>query len=248
MTTKAFTTNIFIFICVLLFACSPAASLASADNENLAGSWEGVLEVSGQRLSLIIHLKDTSDGQTGLMDSPNQNAYGVIMSKVSFANNKLLFEIKSMGIHYEGTFNKEKNTLEGNFIQGQPYKLNFSRKNQSATENVIKTSSSNNFNDIVGTWSGDILIPSSPLAFVIHVNQNKNATLNATADSPDQNAFGLKVDSISFSDGILKFSLLETGITYEGKLLADSAKIHGAFRQKGAEFPLNFSLGAVEKK
>jgi len=207
-------------------------------NSNLVGNWKGELKVSGVTLPVIIHLSEEDGQQKGSLDTPSQGGFDIPMSKLAFDSEKLLFEIADLSIHYEGKYDAEKQQISGNFIQGGVLKLSFSR---------IINSQSNDSNDIVGTWNGVIPIPNNPLTFVIHVKQN-GEQLSATADSPDQEVYGMEIDGISFQNGILEFNNSRLQMSYRGNLNADKKTISGIFSQSGNSLGLELSKGASKKK
>jgi len=55
------------------------------------GDWYGTLDAMGQKLPLVIHLKDSAGSWTGTMDSPKQKAYGIEMTKVEVNGMNLVF-------------------------------------------------------------------------------------------------------------------------------------------------------------
>lgn len=97
---------------------------------------------------------------------------------------------------------------------------------------------------IVGTWSGNIVLPQGELPLVLHVSEEEGK-LSATMDSPLQNAFGLPVDSISFADAQLRFAVNVAQLNYQGQLVAADS-ISGTFSQGGAQLPLGFKKGSAD--
>jgi hypothetical protein len=91
---------------------------------------------------------------------------------------------------------------------------------------------------IDGQWNGLLDIYGTKLRLVIHITE-PDSGLVATLDSPDQGAYGLVADSISFADGTVKFALKQLNATYDGTLEGDLIK--GTFRQAWLELPLELS-------
>jgi uncharacterized protein len=88
----------------------------SVHGQELQGSWSGTLEVMGQRLPLNFHFEPAGDDWQGTMDSPNQGAKGIKMSKVLFNGMMLTFEVAMAGITYEGIWAEPG--FKGTFKQG----------------------------------------------------------------------------------------------------------------------------------
>lgn len=209
-----------------------------ANEQSLLGDWKAELKVAGTSLPLIIHLTSESKTFKGTLDTPSQGGFGIPMTKLKLEANELLFSINGLSIHYEGKFNSKNGRIEGNFIQGSVYPLNFQR---------VNNSQSNDFKDIVGTWNGIIPIPNNPLSFVLHLKV-ESGQLVASGDSPDQNSFNMKIEKVEFNNGQLIFSKAGLAMSYTGSLSQDKKSIEGIFTQKGNSLGLNFSRDALKKK
>ncbi len=225
----------------LLFFLMLMFSVTLCAQPNLAGDWESELAVGDNVLPLVIHLSEKDGTQLGSLDSPSQGVYRMAMTKVEFDDQKLLFELSNLGIHYEGTLDSESATVVGKFIQGSVFDLTFNR----VGDPTFAVSDSSDPDHVTGTWNGLIRIPDNPLAFVIHVS-NESGQLTATGDSPDQSAFGIGIDEVSFENGTLTFTIEQLGVRYSGRMVADHSSIIGSFAQGGGEFKL--VLGREEVK
>ena len=98
--------------------------------------------------------------------------------------------------------------------------------------------------NIEGYWTGSIDVQgiSLRLAFTINVSGD---TLLTTMDSPDQEVFGIPVQSTYTNDDTLRFEMPNASIKYEG-VLDSSGRYIGMFNQGGMAFPLN--LEKTEEK
>jgi len=97
-------------------------------SQDITGEWNGALHVQGMQLRLVFHISKTDTAYNATMDSPDQGAKDIPMSKVTFENNLLTIEMSAAGIKYTG---KPDNTgvVVGTFQQGgQSFPLNLSRK------------------------------------------------------------------------------------------------------------------------
>ncbi|MDZ7613747.1 MAG: alpha/beta fold hydrolase [Flavobacteriaceae bacterium] len=112
---RIITFTIFIFSVLTSFA------------QDITGDWYGLLKVQGMPLRLVFHVTKAADGYSATMDSPDQGAKDIPVSKTSFENNTVIFEISSAGVVYEGIL-KDK-IVEGTFKQrGQELALSLSRE------------------------------------------------------------------------------------------------------------------------
>jgi pimeloyl-ACP methyl ester carboxylesterase len=99
---------------------------------------------------------------------------------------------------------------------------------------------------VVGDWNAALDVSGVKLRLVLHITATGD-TLTGTLDSPDQGAVGLKIDSLSFKDGVLKFEMNALGGTYEGKQSSDGKEIDGQWSQQGVSLPLKFtSIASAE--
>jgi hypothetical protein len=93
----------------------------------ITGEWNGALNAHGTQLRLVFHISKADAGYSATMDSPDQGAKGIPMSKTEFTNPYLTIALASAGIEYTGTLKSD--SIIGIFKQGgQTFPLNFSRK------------------------------------------------------------------------------------------------------------------------
>lgn len=100
--------------------------------------------------------------------------------------------------------------------------------------------------EITGQWNGILKVQGTQLRIVFNISKTENG-YTATMDSPDQNAKGIPVSSVSFDNPKLKIAAANLGLEYEG-LLKPEMIIEGTFKQGGMSIPLNLTREVVEKK
>jgi pimeloyl-ACP methyl ester carboxylesterase len=88
-----------------------------------------------------------------------------------------------------------------------------------------------------GVWESALATPAAKLRLGLTVTRGADGALSAKFDSIDQGAFGLPLQDVSFTDGVLKFALKAAGASFEGKLNTEGTEIAGTFRQ-GLGLPL----------
>ncbi len=95
--------------------------------------------------------------------------------------------------------------------------------------------------NFTGTWQGTLKV-AGELELILHVTQLPDDSYTATFDSPDQNAIGIKCDTVITkedpSGDELTFTINKYRVSYTGKLVNDSI-LSGTFTQ-GAHLPLEF--------
>lgn len=88
-----------------------------------------------------------------------------------------------------------------------------------------------------GSWAGILSPGGLNLRILFHISQ-KNGTLTATMDSPDQGVKGIPVSKVSFVSDNLQLEVGSVKGQYSGKISSDGMKIEGVWKQSGAEFAL----------
>lgn len=94
--------------------------------QDITGTWNGVLEFSGVRLRLVLHISGENGLYQATLDSPDQGAKGIPATQVKYADRALEIEITSLRASYKGTF--ENDRIVGTFTQNNlPVPLNLGR-------------------------------------------------------------------------------------------------------------------------
>lgn len=86
-----------------------------------------------------------------------------------------------------------------------------------------------------GSWQGVLKVSGMELRIVFNVSDTDSG-LKVTMDSPDQSAFGIKVDSASFKNDSVYFYSARVQGYYDGLYKKDS--IDGNWHQAGSSWPL----------
>jgi fermentation-respiration switch protein FrsA (DUF1100 family) len=86
-----------------------------------------------------------------------------------------------------------------------------------------------------GIWQGVLRVQGFELRLVFNVAETEG-NLTATMDSPDQNAFGIKVDSAYFNNDSVYFYIAQAKGYYDGIYQKDS--ISGTWHQGGGAWPV----------
>ncbi|WP_299702962.1 alpha/beta fold hydrolase [uncultured Pontibacter sp.] len=108
------------FFTLLLVLLSAASSFAQqpVPPSQIAGSWKGVLDISGTKLPLVLHISaDPSGALSATMDSPQQGARGIPVQEVRLTQDSLYLNIKAIGGVYVGRVTSPE-TIEGHWKQG----------------------------------------------------------------------------------------------------------------------------------
>jgi hypothetical protein len=92
---------------------------------------------------------------------------------------------------------------------------------------------------LAGNWTGVITSAQGAHRILLHVSGPYTA-MKATAEFPDQEVSNAQVDSITFSDSTLQFSVPALEARYSG-VLNDAGNIVGTLTQRGTGIPLTLA-------
>ena len=111
----------FLVILLILFV---SVTMSAQD---VTGQWYGVLKVQGTQLRLVFNVTKSGTALSSTMDSPDQGAKGIPVTKTTFENSKIKFEVSNAMIEYNGELKNDE--IIGTFKQaGQEFPMNLSRK------------------------------------------------------------------------------------------------------------------------
>ncbi|MFT3751336.1 MAG: CocE/NonD family hydrolase [Paludibacter sp.] len=113
--------KIVITLSIVFYALTAAA-------QDIAGDWNGSLKIQGMQLRIVFHVTKTDAGYTATMDSPDQGAKGIPLSKATYENQVLVLEMAALKLNFTGTYDN-KETVTGTFSQaGQSLPMVLTRK------------------------------------------------------------------------------------------------------------------------
>lgn len=210
-----------------------AVPTASAQVE-LAGSWEGAISDGTRSVRTVLHLSPDDEGRlVGTVDSPEQNAFGLGLSEVAFAEGALSFRVPDTNGAWTGKLDSESGLLIGIWKQrGADLELVLERID---------------VDPLVGTWSGKGDFGPIELRIVFHVGTRADGSFGASMVSPDQSPAYVPVTSVSVGeDGTLSLEVSTISARYEGRPNAECTRIEGHLLQGGGKFKLNLEkIGGV---
>ena len=208
---------------------------AGTHAQSVEGDWQGTLKAGGGELRLVLHVtKDEKGGLKATLDSPDQNSMGTPVTSITLADSTLKFEMQMIAGSYEGKVNTDRTNISGTWTQGgSSAPLEFSRVAASAEakKRLLKPS------DIDGEWEGMLDAGSQSLRLVLHIVTYEDG-MTAKLDSPDQNAMGLPVTTITRDGAKLKFEMKQIAGGFEGTINQELNSISGSWTQGGGSLAL----------
>lgn len=108
----------FVLRSFLLLSLVSMSMIHAQQNEIPIGTWQGTLKVSGMELRIVFHITQTEDGNlTATMDSPDQGAKDIPVSKVTYHSGHIIMEVAAIRGEYEGTLSGDKTHINGEWRQ-----------------------------------------------------------------------------------------------------------------------------------
>lgn len=206
---------------------------APAISQQLAGDWQGMLQIGPAQLQLVLHVVgDSATGYRGTLDSPDQNAMGMTLDGISLAQSRLSFVLPQVGGAYEGTYNEGAGVFVGLWSQGgQSWPLELARKPAGADAPRVPRPG-----ELDGAWQGDLPVQGQTVGLVLRIRTYEDG-LGGTMDVPAQNASGLPVTVLTRQDDRIHLEMRQIAASFDGTLDLANGTISGTWRQGGAETP-----------
>ncbi len=107
----------------LLFACSAFVAAepqaAAAQQKPVVGTWQGTLPNGmGGQIRVVLKVAQAADGAlSATMDSPDQNATGIPVAKITYEPPKMTLDVAAVTGSYEGTLDPQKSEISGTWRQ-----------------------------------------------------------------------------------------------------------------------------------
>ncbi|MEN6576206.1 MAG: alpha/beta fold hydrolase [Phycisphaerales bacterium] len=113
-----------VLVAAVFCSMSPAlpaqAGSGGPKGPSLEGTWLGTLQMTPTAsLRVVFNIQRKPDGSfSGTLDSPDQGATGLSISRIAVEDNKVTVEATAIGGRYDGTLNADGSELSGKWMQG----------------------------------------------------------------------------------------------------------------------------------
>ncbi|UYZ58779.1 alpha/beta hydrolase family protein [Hymenobacter latericus] len=103
---------------LLVLLCFSATAWAQGNAPLRAGIWRGKMQAGATELPLIFHIAEAANGaRTATLDSPNQNAYGLPVEKVTQRADSVILQLTRPAARFAGRVVGGGKQLEGAWLQ-----------------------------------------------------------------------------------------------------------------------------------
>jgi len=223
---------------VLLVTAALPAVLAAQTPAPLAGNYTGTLQAGEAQLHLVLHLTKTSSGAYhASLDSLDQGVFATEASSVKVAAATLNLEVTSLGIHFDGTFSSDHQTIDGLWSQGDAaLPLVFRRE----SHNAAARKPAEAIFLVEGLWQSALETHGLRLRLQLHVAHDTDGQLVGALDSLDQQVDGLPAIRMELKEAAFRFEIPAVAGVFEGTLNPSKNKLIGTWSQTGAEEKIEF--------
>ncbi len=106
--------------------------------QTITGDWNGIIDLEGVSIQVVIHIEQVENGFKATMDSPDQNAFDIPLDTLTLKSRQLEFILKNAGAKYIGVVDESFTNIKGTFSQGgQNLPLEFQRGKIKPPENSM---------------------------------------------------------------------------------------------------------------
>jgi hypothetical protein len=210
------------------------------------GHWSGSLEAPDHPIAMEVDLDKAANGWIGSISIPEQNATGIPLDAVTFANGKCTFHLTGApgDPTFTGTFSADGKTMAGDFTQGPatiPFK--FSRTGDPKVEEAKASPAV--AKDFLGTWEGTLEGPG--LRLILKMSNDAGGA-KAVLITVDQGGAEIPVSTIDQKDSKVTLMVKMVGGQYEAEINKEGSELNGTWTQGGNSFPLKLKKAAAQDK
>lgn len=223
---------------IILVLC--LISFAALTAQNVIGDWEGQIAIQGTELKVIFHVTQGQDGLESTLDSPNQGAFDIEMDETVYQGDTLTIKSNKLNLVAALTYDEDQDELEGQFNQGP---LSTSLKLERLKEKQEVASN----HPMAGDWNSELDVMGTQLRIVFHITES-DGIVSTTMDSPDQGAYGIKLDTTIVDDNEISLASSAMRMDIKGTYVPDSNIIRARFKQGPLDEEIVLSREEIEKK
>jgi hypothetical protein len=216
-----------------------AYALAASAQQDVSGTWAGVLEAApGSTLRIhFVLTKNAAGGYSAVVTSPDQGGIkNVAADDVSFDAGRLTLTVKELSGAYDGRF--ENGSFTGEWRQqGTALPLKLTPYEKPTLSAAAKET-------LAGSWVGKITGPAGSVTLVYRFETNATGDFVGYLDSVDEGAFGIPMQDITLDAGRLSLAIPRARVEYTATLAGD--EMQGTWKQLNQQVPLTLRRGKYE--
>jgi hypothetical protein len=212
--------------------------------ENMAGRWEGSIQIPGQEFNLIVDLDQTNGKDwTGSIIIPGLGVKGAPLAEILVSDSGVSFAIKG-ALASERTGQTrlkghltEAGQVSGDFLQaGNTAPFVLEKTGPPQVELPRKSTAISK--DLEGEWKGDYEMSGYSRHVTLTLANHEPGAASAQLVVVGKRTTNAPVDLLTEEGGFLTIVSHEIGITYEGRFRKEAGEIKGTFTLGPFEAPL----------
>ncbi len=215
-----------------------SGALLCAAAESPAARWEGVVQIPGRELRLVIDLAQDAQGQwAGSAIAPDAAVKGAPLTDIAVRDTEVAFTIPGAlggprlkgrvdGGTFRGEYQQAGNTAPFLLERTGPPQVDPPRRSTPVPR------------EIVGEWQGDLTLNGNKLRATITLINTPGGGAAAQFVVVGKRRTEIPVDLVTEEEGLLTLQSDAFHLSFEGRIRAGSAEIAGAFLQGPIETPL----------
>ena len=226
------------FRCLLACGCF---TLAVAQTD-FSGHWEGTIEIPNGPTRLALDLAKNAKGAwIASLGVPEQKITGLRVTDISVVGSELRFAVRDL----PGSPAFELTLVDGKLkgallVQALSLALEMQRTGEAKVD--IAPPSPAVSKELEGDWEGLVPVPNGQgLVIIIHFKNQPDQTVEATIDSPGQDAIGLPLRAVAQKGAAVEFAV-GVGGSYKGTLNKEGTQIAGEWTQRSGAAPITLNL------
>jgi RNA polymerase sigma factor (sigma-70 family) len=212
----------------------------------MQGDWEGVVQADQARLRLVLKIFKTNDTYLAAIDSIDQGAEDIPVTKLSARADFIHAELPALGADYQAALSADGTEMSGTWEQlNHSFPLTLKRTTDAdrveepmtAAEYARRPDS-----DLQGAWEGVFKVGSVNLRLDLRIAEPTAGTFRAQLDSVDQGVRNLPVTTLTYHRPVIRFEMSSISGVFEGSLDGRGDQMTGTWTQLSAKYPLTFQL------
>jgi RNA polymerase sigma factor (sigma-70 family) len=210
---------------------------------NIRGAWEGIIAPqAGGKLRVVLHVSGANGSYGATIDSIDQRAKGIPVSKFAYDYPSLRFESEAVKGSFEGKLNPGADTMSGTWKQAG-FTTPVVMKRTATPTAIPELLAESDFatragSDLQGCWKGTLNAGGVALRLAFKIAEPADGSFVGEVDSIDQGANSLVVSSITYDKPAVQMEVGAVGGVFEGKVNSDGTEITGTWTQGVSVLPL----------
>jgi hypothetical protein len=208
-------------------------------SEPAAARWEGVVEIPGRQMQLVVDLAEDGKGKwTGSVIVPGFGIKGAPLVDVVVQDSGVSFALKTVlgGPKFKGRLTAAS-AMSGDYEQAG-YTAPFMLKKVGPPQVELPRLSTAVGKEFEGDWQGEMTFLGNKIQVKLKLANQAAGKGSGQLTLTGKHVNVLPVDLITQDGNLLSLELFEPGMSYDGQFHKESNEIAGQFSLGGTEIPL----------